>query len=105
VSAQKDPLEPLERGARAAFRAPFAAVLRLEAAEAGPIWIDGREDPPKVSRDFAGGEADCVWRASREALLRLLSGKRAFETAYLAGRVAVSGDMAVMARVELDLPR
>ena len=53
-----------------------------------------RNAPPK---DVA---ADCVWRGARETLQRALVNARAFDSAYLSGRLSIAGDMSVMARLE-----
>ncbi|WP_428407785.1 SCP2 sterol-binding domain-containing protein [Hyphococcus sp.] len=92
--------------AKKAFAAPFGAVLKIAPDNGCPLWVDGRQNPPQISSDAPGGlEADCLWRGAREALVRAMSGARAFESAYVSGRVAVSGDISVMARLTLDESR
>lgn len=90
--------------AKGAFSAPFAGVLRVECTDDGSsLWIDGRGDaiavsaqaPPEVEGRF------CLWRSDRSTLSLILSGQRHLETAFTSGRVKISGDMAVMARLEL----
>ncbi|MEO1657296.1 MAG: SCP2 sterol-binding domain-containing protein [Pseudomonadota bacterium] len=90
--------------AKSAFLAPFAGVLRVECTDDGSsLWIDGRGDSIVVS-DKAPPEVEgrfCLWRSDRSTLSLILSGQRHLETAYTSGRVKISGDMAVMARLEL----
>ncbi len=98
--------DALTLAAKKAFAAPFGAVLKIAPDKGGALWIDGRKSPPHLSAGAPGGaEADCLWRGAREALIRAMSGARAFESAYVSGRVAVSGDISVMARLTLDESR
>jgi hypothetical protein len=91
----------LRDAAAKAFGAPFGAVLELRPEEGAGLWVDGRQEPPQIL-DAApdGAEADCVWRGARETLQRALVNARAFDSAYLSGRLAIAGDMSVMARLE-----
>lgn len=99
-----DPFSDALSGAAAkAFATPFGAVLMMAPEEGAPLWIDGRHSPPRVL-SLAPSELDagCVWRGAREALLRVLSTNRAFESSLISGRVTVAGDMSVMARITLE---
>lgn len=94
--------DALRLAAEKAFAAPFAALLELRPEGGASLWVDGRKSPPQVLDSAPeGAGADCVWRGTRDALQRALANARAFESAYLAGRVAIAGDIAVMARLEL----
>ena len=98
--------DALEAAAKKAFAAPFGAVLKLAPDEGAPLWIDGRASPPKLSSAAPDGkEADCLWRGAGDALIRAMAGARAFESAYVSGRIAVSGDMSVMARLAVEESR
>lgn len=88
--------------ANKAFAAPFGAVLLLTPGEGAPVWIDGNADKPAASLTPPGPAPACVWRGARDALIRALSNTRAFENAYVSGRVSVAGDMSVMARLTID---
>jgi len=98
-------MEELLAKAGGYFRHRFDGVIRIEIDNASSaIWVDGRSEPPvvgtgapqNVSSDF------CLWRTSKETLMRVLSPEtRRLEGAYIAGRLAISGDMAVMARLEI----
>ena len=96
--------DTLRAPAEACFLQRFDGVLRIEATGDGSsLWIDGRGEatsvsdraPPDVSGRF------CLWRADVQTLRSVLTGQRRLEAAYTAGQVKISGDMAVMARLEL----
>jgi len=92
----------LSDAAKKSFASPFGAVLKIVPDEGAPLWIDGRANPPKVSDSAPkDAEASCVFRGRRDSLARALANNRAFESAYVSGRIAVAGDMSVMARLEL----
>ncbi len=86
-----------------AFSSPFDAVLELRADANDPIFVDGRVNPPAVAtpppKDKAA--ADCVWRCPADTLRRVLTSNRAVENAVINGRLAIAGDMSVMARLSL----
>lgn len=94
----------LREGAEKGFSSPFAGVLRIECVEDGSsLWIDGRGEAPSVS-EKAPPEVEsrfCLWRADAAVLRSVLLGQRKLETALMAGQLKISGDMAVMARLEL----
>lgn len=89
--------------AEACFKQGFGGVLRIESSgDESSIWIDGRLEVPTVS-DRAPPEVAgrfCLWRGPVQVLATILSGQRRLETAYTAGQLKISGDMAVMARLE-----
>lgn len=92
----------LADAAKKSFAAPFGAVLKLAPDGRDPLWIDGRGETPSVLANAPkGAEAACVWRGGEESLIRAIANERAFESSYISGRVAVSGDMSVMARITL----
>ena len=98
--------DPLKAAAEKAFTAPFGAVLKIAPEDGGPLFVDGRKTPPAICTSAPeGDEASCQWRGAREALIRVMSSARAFESAYVSGRITVSGDMSVMARVKLEESR
>lgn len=94
--------DPLEAAAKKAFAAPFGAVLKIAPENGGPLFVDGHKTPPEISAAPAGHDVSCQWRGSREALIRAMGSERAFESAYVSGRVLVSGDMSVMARLKFE---
>lgn len=95
--------EVLTTAARALFQEPFGGVLRIECTEDGSsLWVDGREE--LVVGDKAPSELSshyCLWRGDAETLRSVLSGQRRLETAYTSGALKISGDMAVMARLNM----
>mgnify|MGYP000675233410 CR=1 FL=1 len=98
-------MEELIARAKEYFRKRFDGVIRIEfdnAPEA--IWIDGRVEPPSISETAPPNLSGdfCLWRTTTDTLSRVLSPEtRRLESAYIAGRLTVSGDMAVMARLEV----
>ena len=105
--ASTDQNGDLREAAQKAFAASFDAVLKLAPEGGDPVWVDGRAEPPAITATPPKGakEADCVWRGGRESLIRALAGERAMESAFVAGRIAISGDMSVMARIALEPQR
>ncbi|MEM9014722.1 MAG: SCP2 sterol-binding domain-containing protein [Pseudomonadota bacterium] len=86
-----------------AFSSKFDAWLKLCPRDADPIWINGQVQPPAIETTPANGvTADCEWRASQETMLRVLEGERAFQSAFLSGRLKIAGDMSVMIRLTLS---
>ena len=92
----------LVEAAKRVFSSPFDGVLRIEPEGAPAIWIDGRAAPAAVC--FAAppdAEAICVWRGGWEAIMRILEEERTLGPAFISARLAISGDMSVMARLRL----
>ncbi|MEM1380393.1 MAG: SCP2 sterol-binding domain-containing protein [Pseudomonadota bacterium] len=96
--------ESLRSEAETCFVAPFGGILRIECAGDGSsLWIDGRGEAPVVSPDAppeVSGQF-CLWRSDVQTLRSIVSQQRRLETAYTAGQIKISGDMAVMARIEI----
>jgi hypothetical protein len=95
--------DPLQAAASKAFAAAFGGVLKLAPDLGAPVWIDGRDSPPKVLAAAPDKvQETCVWRGTREALVRSIASARAFESAYVSGRICIAGDISVAARIILD---
>jgi len=95
--------DALVAAAAGAFRKPFGAILQITPEGADPFYINGRLDPcAVVAVPPAGAEPACAWRAGADTLARIFEGGRALESAYLSGRLKISGDMSVMARLILE---
>lgn len=95
--------DPLMTAAVGAFRQGFGAVLEIAAEGAAPFFVDGRGATcTVVAAAPASADPACVWRAAPDTLARIFEGGRALESAYLSGRLKISGDMSVMARLILE---
>ena len=94
---------PLIEEAGKAFTSPFGAVLELRPDEGAPVFVDGRQDPPTAGPTLPAGKdsADCLWRSPVDMMRRAISSARAVENAVINGRLAIAGDMSVMARLTL----
>lgn len=92
-------ISALAQAAEQAFPKPFGAVLKLTPTEGGEVFLDGRLTPPKIA---SAENADCAWHGAFDVLLRARSSQRAFESAFVAGRLTVSGDISVMARLAIE---
>ena len=67
------------------------------------LWVDGRVCPPDISTMAPANLASafCLWRGQKEIFVRVFAlEERRLENAYIAGRIEISGDMSVMARLE-----
>lgn len=96
-------MSDLAKSAGAFFSDQFDGVIRIEVAGGEPLWVDGRVSPPAISEKAPGNVTGdfCLWQGTRETMERIFSsGARQLETSYIAGRLSISGDMAVMARLE-----
>lgn len=86
------------------FGRAFDGVIRIEVLDAEfSFWVDGRHAPPKVSVDSPQGVATrfCLWQIDYADLLQLFSdGGQRVASSFVTGRLRISGDMAVMARLE-----
>ncbi|MEM9496125.1 MAG: SCP2 sterol-binding domain-containing protein [Pseudomonadota bacterium] len=96
--------DKLTAAAAAAFCTPFGATLRIDAEDGLSLLVDGAQSPPAIKTLDTEEIADCVWRGAHETLLRALANERAFASAFVAGRITISGDLSVMARLELGAP-
>lgn len=101
--ANDAPKDGLQLAAEKAFPAAFAAVLELCPENGASLWVDGRKTPPQILTAAPEDKAaDCRWCGARDALQRALANARAFDSAFLSGRLRVAGDMSVMARLNLQ---
>jgi putative sterol carrier protein len=98
--------QTLIAAAAGAFRTGFGAVLEIAPDGASPFYVDGRgESCAVLAGPPSNVQAACVWRAAPDTLARIFEGGRALESAYLSGRLKISGDMSVMARLVLESSR
>ena len=102
-----DDIDDMAARAATAFRHAFDATIAIFIDEGGGLFIDARNGAPQISAfsEAAPEDAACVWRADAATLSRIFVGGRALDSAFLSGRLRVSGDMAVMSRLQLDASR
>jgi len=95
----------LTDAARRAFRRAFGGVILFRTPSGGPLWIDGRGQQVAIrlsEPELPPGKGVCVWIASRETLIRILSGEKLLASSFVSGRLQISGDMSVMTRLHLE---
>lgn len=95
----------LHSAAAHAFAEGFGAILDIAPTDGAPFHVDGRTPKPTVRAGFSPEPAQCSWSAPIDDLRRIFEGGRALESAYLSGRLKISGDMSVMARLKLQSRR
>ena len=93
------------REAALAFANSFGAVLDIAPTDGAAFHVDGRAEKPVVRPGLSPEPAQCAWSAPLDDLRRIFEGGRALESAYLSGRLKISGDMSVMARLKLQSRR
>ncbi len=104
-------IDRVKAAALTALTAPFGAVLIIVVEHSGrgdedppqALRIDGRSAPPAmtlIDKEKAR-DGDCIWHGKADTLVRILETERALESAYVSGRLTISGDMSVMARLTL----
>lgn len=89
--------------ARRRLPSGFGGALCVEPDGQPAFVIDGTGQTTRIIDPAPPGFApDLRWIANTETLLRIFEGSRAVESAYLSGRLVIAGDMAVMARLEME---
>lgn len=92
----------LRHAAENAFKSGFAAIIRI-APDDGPCFdVNGVGADCFLEDAVLDRVPDCIWRANSETLNRIFEGGRALESAYLSGRLSISGDISVMGRLILE---
>jgi putative sterol carrier protein len=74
------------------------ATLKFDCGEAGVVYIDGKSIPNTVSNDDK--EADCTVGITLENLTAMLAGDLEPATAFMTGKLKVSGDMSVALKLQ-----
>jgi putative sterol carrier protein len=96
--------EALIEAARGFFVRGFDGVVRVELTDTGgAFWVDGRGEAAEVGEAAPLGveRGFCLWQASSDTLGRLFTKeRRRLESTFISGRLRISGDMSVMARLE-----
>lgn len=95
-------LNELSDAAKAVCNKAFAGVIKVVADSGEALWIDGRSSPPAISFTAFDTPEINVWRGANDTLQRIFEGERSLESAFVAGRVFVSGDMSIMSRLEMS---
>lgn len=86
------------------FTEAFEGVIRIEILDADfSFWVDGRLTPPRITTDSPEAVAThfCLWRVDYLDLTQLFAdGGHRVSNSFITGRLRISGDMSVMARLE-----
>jgi putative sterol carrier protein len=92
------------QAATAAFRdrvgsdCGLGATLKFDCGDAGVVVIDGASTPNTV--DNTDRETDCTVTLDIDALGDLVSGELDPTTAFMTGKIKVSGDMSVALKLQ-----
>lgn len=79
-------------------------VLHIDGHASPPVISIATQEtiePPESNGSNGISPGACTWRASHQVLQRIFLGDRQLTSAYISGRLIISGDMAVMARLKL----
>lgn len=76
----------------------LAATLKFDCGADGVIFLDGKSVPNSVSND--NRDADCTVGITIADLQDMLAGKLQPTTAFMTGKIKVSGDMGVAMRLQ-----
>ena len=88
------------------FQRSFAGIIQIYVDDSSTIWVDGHHNPPTITTTQPSpAKPLCIWRTAQDILSRILDGERALESAFVSGRLTISGDMAVMARLCMENAR
>lgn len=96
--------EELLEAATHFFLRSFDGVIRIEVLGGEfAFWVDGRPSVPTISKESPEGVTTrfCLWRIDYPDLSRLLSdGVQRLSSSFISQRLKISGDFAVMARLD-----
>lgn len=73
--------------------APLARKVKFDLGSDGVILVDGQANPPSLSH--TDGDADVTLSLSASDLQSILDGSLDPQMAFMSGRLAVDGDMAL----------
>lgn len=74
------------------------ATLKFDFGDDGVVFIDGVSDPNTVSNDDE--DADCTIKISRDNFLKLVDGDLEPTTAFMMGKIKISGSMGVAMKLQ-----
>ena len=76
----------------------LGATLKFDCGDEGVIVIDGASTPSTVDND--NRDTDCTITLSADTLGEMMSGELNPTTAFMTGRIKVSGDMGVALKLQ-----
>ena len=79
------------------------ATLKFDFGDDGFVFIDGVSDPNTVSNEDQ--EADCTLSISMDDFMSMVNGELDGTTAFMMGKLKVSGDMAIAMKLQGLLSR
>ena len=79
------------------------ATLKFDFGDDGMVFIDGVADPNTVSNEDQ--EADCTLSISMDDFMSMVNGELDGTTAFMMGKLKVSGDMAIAMKLQGLLSR
>ncbi|MEM9988223.1 MAG: SCP2 sterol-binding domain-containing protein [Pseudomonadota bacterium] len=99
------PQNECQKAAKDLFRTSFSGVIRIDVQDEDfALWVDGRQSPPQIGETAPTKVENslCLWHLKKQDFLQLaILGQKAVENDFIAGRLRLSGDMSVMARLDL----
>ncbi len=81
----------------------LTATLKFDFGDDGIVFIDGVSEPNTVSNEDQ--EADCTLSISMEDFMIMVAGELDGTTAFMMGKLKVSGDMAIAMKLQGLLSR
>jgi len=79
------------------------ATLKFDFGDEGVVFIDGVSDPNTVSNE--NQDADCTIGITMEDFLSMVAGELDGTTAFMMGKLKVSGDMGIAMKLQGLLSR
>jgi len=91
-------------GAAIGANSGLGGTFKFDFGETGSIYIDGKSVPNTVS-EGAGKAADCTISLSLETFDKMVTGELDGMSAFMQGRIRVSGDMALAMKLSSMLQK
>jgi putative sterol carrier protein len=93
-----------QMGAAIGSNSGLGGTFKFDFGESGSIYIDGKSTPNTVS-DGTGKNADCMISLSLETFEKMVKGELDGTSAFMQGRLRVSGDMALAMKLSSVLQK
>jgi len=94
--------DDLAIAAERTFQRAFAGIIKIESDDI-ELWVNGLGEPPVITKKpLDTSDPVCIWSSASDTMRRVLEGERALESAYISGRLKISGDMSIMTRLEME---